>query len=309
MLLKDALDNYCEIIKIERANYIACYTSFLEYCDIYFKSCTLEELSKILDLTDIQNACKYYFESSKKASSLECIQRFLTAIDCFCKFTREENDITWNKLEYKCRNKQMVKDICISLGSELKKKIYLPFDNKKEIAIVEEEIELLNKNNFYQFGQGIIYKLLITYGFKENIIINLKKEDFDADNGTLHITNNENSICIEIEKEILKDLMIYCELNKYTDRTFLFTKNNGLKLTADSMLATLTENVKKKKVANFTPTTIALKGVANLINKELTPGEIKILTDFKIQKIEDVSRYLLIDKNIEEIINKKLSFE
>ena len=98
----------------------------------------------------------------------------------------------------------------------------------------------------------------------------------------------------------------YCELHKYTDREYLFTKSNGTQLTPDSIFATLKERLKKKNITNFTPTTVALQGVSNLIGKGLTIAEIKILTGFETQKIEDVSKYLLTDEKIEELINKKL---
>lgn len=49
-----------------------------------------------------------------------------------------------------------------------------------------------------------------------------------------------------------------------------------------------------------------MQGVANLIEKGLTLQEIKILTGYETQKIEDVSKYLLTDKEIENVINEKL---
>ena len=64
--------------------------------------------------------------------------------------------------------------------------------------------------------------------------------------------------------------------------------------------------MKNLNVHNFTPMTVALQGVANLIEKGLTLQEIKILTGFETQKIEDVSKYLLTDEDIEKAINQKL---
>lgn len=59
-------------------------------------------------------------------------------------------------------------------------------------------------------------------------------------------------------------------------------------------------------ITNFTPTTVALSGVANLIERGLTLGEIKLLTGFETQKIEDVSQYLLTDENVDKVINEKM---
>lgn len=303
--LKQALEDYYKTIKNGRANYQACYNSFLEYCDKYI-NVPFSEMSKALTKIEVEYACKYYFEKSKKATTIEAIQRYLTAIDQFYKYIKGR-DITWEHLEGGCRNKQIVHDICVSLNDELKQKIYLPFDEEKAIKIAEEQIALLNKNNFFQFGQLVIYRLLITYGFKEKVIINIKIEDFSKKEGTLLINGeDEQELRIKLDEEILADLVRYCELHKYPDRTYLFTKSNGTQLTPDSIFTTLKERMKKLDVHNFTPTTVALQGVVNLFEKGLTLQEIKILTKFETQKIEDISKYLLTDEDAEKVINEKL---
>lgn len=303
--LKQVLEDYYKTIKEGRANYRACYNSFLEYCDKYI-NVPLSEMSKSFTKIDIEYACKYYVEKSKKATSIEAVQRFLTAIDQFCKYTKER-EIEWRYLEGGCRNKQIVHDICVSLNDELKQKIYLPFDEEKEVKIAEEQIALLDKDNFFQFGQSVMYRLLSTYGFKEKVIINIKIGDFSKREGTLLINGEEEQeLRIKLDEDILADLVRYCELHKYPNRTYLFTKSNGTQLTPDSIFTTLKERMKKLDVSNFTPTTVALQGVVNLIEKGLTLQEIKILTKFETQKIEDVSKYLLTDEDAEKVINEKL---
>lgn len=303
--LKQALEDYYKTIKEGRANYQACYNSFLEYCDKYI-NVPFSEMSKALTKIEVEYACKYYFEKSKKATTIEAIQRYLTAIDQFYKYIKGR-DITWEHLEGGCRNKQIVHDICVSLNDELKQKIYLPFDEEKAVKTVEEQIALLDKNNFFQFGQSVMYRLLITYGFKEKVIINVKTEDFSKLEGTLLINSEEEQeLRIKLDEDILADLVRYCELHKYPDRLYLFTKSNGTQLTPDSIFTTLKERMKKLDVSNFTPTTVALQGVVNLIEKGLTLQEIKILTKFETQKIEDVSKYLLTDEDAEKVINEKL---
>ena len=304
--LKKALDDYYKTIKEERANYQACYKSFLEYCNQELKLYSLADLAENLTKIDIEQACKYYFETIKRATSIEAIQRFLTAIDQFFSYAKGR-EIEWRYLKEGCRNKQIVHDVCLSLNNELSQKIYLPFDEEKEVKIAKEQIELLNKNNFYQFGQSVMYRLLITYGFKEKIIINIRTEDFNEKEGQLLVgCDEEQRIYIKLEADIWEDLVKYCRMHKYPDRTYLFTKSNGEQLTPDSIFYTLKEKMKKLDIHNFTPTTVALQGVANLIEKGLTLQEIKILTGFETQKIEDVSKYLLTDEEIEKVINEKL---
>ena len=62
----------------------------------------------------------------------------------------------------------------------------------------------------------------------------------------------------------------------------------------------------KMDVANFTPTSVVLYGVANLVEEGLTLAEIKLLNGFETQKIDDVAQYLLTDEDAEELINRKI---
>jgi len=307
LTLKQALDDYYMTIKENRPNYRTCYNSLLEYCDANYPQYSLSEMfENHINIWDIKQACKRYVETSKKATSIEAVQRFLTAVDYFCKYLKE-NNIRCEKLEGGCRKKKIVHDICVSLNNELEQKIYLPFDGEKELEIAEKQIALLNRKNFYQLGQSILYRLLITYGFKEKVIINLKLSDFDHQTGKLLVCcNGENSINVNLAEDIRADLAIYCALNKYQNRVTLFTKSNGASLTPDSIFYTLKTRMKKMNISNFTPTAVALYGVANLIEKGLTLGEIKLLTGFETQKIEDVSQYLLTDEDAEGVINQKI---
>lgn len=305
--LRETIDDYYKTIKETRPNYRTCYNSFLDYCDSYYSQYSLKELFKEhLDILDIKKACRLYIENSKKATSIEAVQRFLTAMDYFYRYLKE-NDIICESLETGCRRKEIVHDICVNLNNELEQKIYLPFDGEQELKIVDEQIALLRNQNFYQLGQSIIYRLLVTYGFKERVVINFKLCDFDRKIGNLLVNyNGENSIYINLPEDICQDLEEYCTLNMYEDRICLFTKSNGTPLTPDSMLGTLKSRLKKMNITNFTPTTVALYGVANLIERGLTLGEIKLLTGFETQKIEDVSQYLLTDENVDEVINEKI---
>lgn len=117
----------------------------------------------------------------------------------------------------------------------------------------------------------------------------------------------ESSISIRLREDIFNDLERYCSLHKEQSRVYLFTKSNGAPLTPDSILGTLKPRMKKLGMSNFTPITVALQGVAALIEKGLTVGEIKILTGFETQKIEDVSKYLLTDVDVEAVMNAKVS--
>ena len=99
----------------------------------------------------------------------------------------------------------------------------------------------------------------------------------------------------------------YCEIHRYPDRDYLFTKSNGNVLSPDSIFAKgIKDKLKRRQVVDFTPTSVALSGVAGLIQKGFTIAEIQILTGFEIQKIVDVSQYLLSDVDVEKTVNEKL---
>ena len=84
------------------------------------------------------------------------------------------------------------------------------------------------------------------------------------------------------------------QLLKYgnTNCYYIKGKNGGLLVDTDwaGTLQAFYRKMKELDIHNFTPTTVALQGVANLIEKGLTLQEIKILTGFETQKIEDISK-------------------
>lgn len=49
-----------------------------------------------------------------------------------------------------------------------------------------------------------------------------------------------------------------------------------------------------------------LTGVQKLLEKGMTIAEIKMITGFRIQKIDDVAEYMLMAQDIEKVINEKL---
>lgn len=305
--LKQALTEHYKIIKTKRPNYWACYSSFLNYCECFPDDSLKELFENKITIWEIKQACKEYIETSERSKSIVAVQRFLSAMDSFYQYI-EKNGIECLSLKSGCRKKEYVYEICTSLNNVLKQKIYLPFDNPEYVKIADEEIGKLKKNNFFRLGQSIIYRLLKLYGFKECVIIAFRKENFDITEGTLLINYDEESnINIQLPDDIFKDLKMYCEIHQYPERTYLFTKSNGKPLASDSIFGRGIKNkLKNRQVVDFTPTSVALSGIARLLQKGLTIGEIQILTGFEAQKIVDVSQYLLSDVDVEKTINDKL---
>lgn len=303
--LKSAFEEYNNLKKEKRRNYNACYASFLDYCDVYSNLGLKELFNNVITLHEIEQACKKYFLSSKKTKSLEAINRFLSAIDLFYSEYLLPRGIKCEPLENGCRNKQVIKWICDGINQDIKQKVYLPLSDD-EVEITKKLVDELDERKFYTFGQKIIFKLFLDYGFKAQVIFDMPQNAFDLENHILTVVIGDNSINVELDDDFVEALKKYCILQKYTDRKYFFTTTKGKKLTSSSVLDSLKQKAIKAQIEGINSTTIALKGIEKLIIKGFTISEIRKFTGFEIQKIIDVSEYILVGKNINEIINEKL---
>ena len=156
-----------------------------------------------------------------------------------------------------------------------------------------------------KFGQKILCNLLLKYGFKLNLLVNLKKADVNDIDGIITIRNKDSVINLSVDKSMVSDIRQYNMVHRYPNREYFFLNTKGKKITSSSALATIQE--KLEEVNNINTTTLALKGVSKLIQKGLTLSEIKYLTGFETKKIEDVSRWLMNQEDVESVINNKLN--
>lgn len=212
--------------------------------------------------------------------------------------------IECSALEGGCRNNEMIEDIEKCLNTKLKQEIYCPIDDKIEIEIIKI-CNNLKKSDFYKFGQKILCNLLLKYGFKLNLLVNLKKADVNDIDGIITIRNKDSVINLSVDKSMVSDIRQYNMVHRYPNRKYFFLNTKGKKITSSSALATIQE--KLEEVNNINTTTLALKGVSKLIQKGLTLSEIKYLTGFETKKIEDVSRWLMNQEDVESVINNKLN--
>jgi len=212
--------------------------------------------------------------------------------------------IECSALEGGCRNNEMIEDIEKCLNTKLKQEIYCPIDDKIEIEIIKI-CNNLKKSDFYKFGQKILCNLLLKYGFKLNLLVNLKEADVNDIDGIITIRNKDSVINLSVDKSMVSDIRQYNMVHRYPNREYFFLNTKGNKITSSSALATIQE--KLEEVNNINTTTLALKGVSKLIQKGLTLSEIKYLTGFETKKIEDVSMWLMNQEDVESVINNKLN--
>lgn len=297
-----------DVKKAGRSEYNACYDSLLFYLDSrsenYSKK-TVQEILDSLSMVEIEHAGKNYFESSKKTKTEQAIHRFLLAMDYFNKYCLKKRGIECKALTGGCHNKNTFYNIVNMINGISESKIYLPL-NESEIVLVNKCVEKLDCKDFYSLEQKIICQLLMTYGFKSHRIIDFLKDDFCYEEKTLTISSELGDIVLKLENYICEELLLLNEIHKFQDRLFLFTNRVGKKLTPGSIIGSaLKDNIKREGVTSFNPTTTGLYGVVKILNKNLSIGEIVALTGFDATKIEDISNYVLTEKDISEVINSK----
>lgn len=305
--LKIALKTHFESLKSSKKgeNYRQCYQAFLNYCDIYGE-CDLKDLfnNKLLR-QDIVGACELYYNTSTKVHSKEAIKRFLSAMDLFYKdYIKKMGGINCSTLETGCRNNKMIDEVEKRLNIKLTEEIYYPINDEVENQIINI-CDNLKKDDFYKFGQKILCNLLLKYGFKLKLLVNLKMADVDSVKGIITIRNKDHKIKLEIDKDMICDINQYNKIHRYPDREYFFLNKKGKKITSSSAMLSVQEKL-GNECNNVHATALALKGVSKLIQKGLNISEIKYLTGFETKKIEDVSKYLVDQEDVEYVINNKL---
>lgn len=303
--LNIAVKEYFAHKKNERENYGQCYVAFGEYCKSIQYSGLKDLFNNKITEYELVHSCMLYFQNSKKAKGIEAINRYLSAIDSFySEYISKLGGITCPALEHGCRNKELIANICRNLQQDLKREIYVPISNN-ELNNLYTVLNQLKVNNYFQYGQKVICELLLHYGFKLNIIISLSMADVDLKKGYIRVNNRRGIYSIKIHKNILSHMNCYNQIHPYPDRTYFFTNTKGQRLNSNSILPTVKAKLSTTQ-NNITATTIALNGIALLIEKGLTISEIMRITGFEIQKIVDVSEYLIGTNDIDKILNEKL---
>lgn len=145
---------------------------------------------------------------------------------------------------------------------------------------MEEVIKTLNCESHYQYGQIVRYRLMLEYGFKSEVLINLRLEQFDEETLSLNIEYDEDThFKLFLDEELGNMLKRYCEMNCKKDRKWLFTNSNGKKIASLYIMDELRKRAKENfNIAGFSPIATGLTGVQKLLEKGMTIAEIKMLT-------------------------------
>ncbi len=256
----------------------------------------------------IVEACRTYVEGSKKAKTVQAINRYLIAIDKFYVNYIKKQGIICDELEAGCHRKEVINDVANSMNEKLgSRKITLPM-KPDEIEAMEEVIQTLNCESHYQYGQIVRYRLMLQYGFKSEVLLDLRLEQFDEETLSLNLECDEDThFKLFLDEELGNMLKRYCEMNCKKDRKWLFTNSNGKKIASPYIMDELRKRAKESfNIAGFSSMATALTGVQKLLERGMTSAEIKMITGFTIQKIDDVAQYMLIAQDIEKVINEKL---
>lgn len=79
-------------------------------------------------------------------------------------------------------------------------------------------------------GQKILCNLLLEYGFKLNLLVNLKKTDVNDKDGIITIRNNANVINLRLDKSMVCDIRQYNRAHRYPNREHFFLNTKGKKI-------------------------------------------------------------------------------
>lgn len=171
---------------------------------------------------------------------------------------------------------------------------------------MEEVIRTLNCESHYQYGQIVRYRLMLEYGFKSEVLVDLRLNQFDEETLSINLEYDADThFKLFLNEKLGNMVKRYCEMNCKKDRKWLFTNSNGKKIASPYIMDELRKRA-KDNIAGFSPMATGLTGVQKLLEKGMTIAEIKMLTGFGIKKIDDVAEYMLIAQDIEKVINEKL---
>lgn len=309
--LERALNNYKKNMDANRKGDAACYDSFFKYCEE--EGLSKYPLKKLfveyISMHSIVEACRTYVEGSKKAKTEQAINRYLIAMDKFYANYIKKQGIICDELEAGCHRKEVINDVVNSMNEKLgSRKVVLPM-KPDEIEAMEEVIKTLNCESHYQYGQIVRYRLMLEYGFKSEVLLDLRLEQFDEETLSLNLEYDEDThFKLFLDEELGNMLKRYCEMNSKRDRKLLFTNANGTKIVSSRIMDELRKRAKESfNIAGFSSMATGLTGVQKLLEKGMTSAEIKMITGFTIQKIDGVAEYMLMAQDIEKVINEKLS--
>ena len=293
--------------KYERYNYKPCLAAFEAYCTKTYPEYSLKELfENAICMDDIIQSGKLYFTTSEKASSKEAIDRFLSAMDFFYKHDLKKMGIQCNCMEDGCRHNEISERIELALGEKLKKKTYHPITAEEEER-VNTLADSLDDTKFYTYGQKIIYRLLLRYGFKPGYVIEMKKADIDLENNTLRVQNGRyEAIYLCVSEELTFMFKKYMDMQPYKESKYLFTTSKGKKLKKNAVFISLQDKIVAAGMHNISSIPIALRGVEKLLGEGLLVSEIVRLTGFSVNTIANVADYMLRDVDVSKSINEKI---
>lgn len=220
----------------------------------------------------------------------------------------KKQGIICDELEAGCHRKEVINDVVNSMNEKLgSRKVVVPM-KPDEIEAMEEVIKTLNCESHYQYGQIVRYRLMLEYGFKSEVLLDLRLEQFDEETLSLNLEYDEDThFKLFLDEELGNMLKRYCEMNSKKDRKLLFTNANGTKIVSSRIMDELRKRAKESfNIVGFSSMATGLTGVQKLLEKGMTSAEIKMITGFTIQKIDDVAQYMLMAQDIEKVINKKL---
>lgn len=311
---------FSNIIKDSTPDYAAMYGYLIQYLNNKYAN---EEISvnnfltKEFTMRDIIKSCVWYLEHSN-ARSVTAIQKYLNAMTkLYVSFLKPKG--------YDNRNfdeiipfSQLQSDVKEALSKKkLQEKISFPAIIDSDCKVIFDYFKHNKRPSFVRSQISIIFKLLMTFGFKFRRIKYIRVQDFNFNQKCLFIEIDDGEmLSLDLPSALAIEIKEYIDNpQRPVDSYYMFLNTEGHTISPDflsyyfSEAKKMCKNADKNGLNRFTATGLAKYAICNMIKQGMNPSIIKLITgmddiviDYCIDEVFGLNNRI----NLNQYINVKL---
>lgn len=259
---------------------------------------------------DIIDAGIKYIDNTTKVISESSITKYLNSITDFYKKiiqVKYPNSSLNSVLNFQ----DLYSDIRQNVKKDLLPTESYPHIGKDEYKFVNSHISVLSSMTGKNFSISVIYRLMLLFGFKLEIVENLKAKNYDSEKRTLCLESkfSNKELSLELPYNLSRDMSI--QKSKDVGSPYLFVNDGGNKIDSDYFADDL-KDLKAEaakygfKKACFTLSGFSKFGVINMLVEGLNPLTVKDvsgISDTNLKYCEKQAIFLLERENLNHHIN------
>ena len=298
--LKQLGEEYkCQLSQKTQKSYVPIINAFILHINDVFsdKNETVDAIfTHLITRRVIEDAGLTYIESDK-VTSVAGVSKYLTVVGDFY-FNLIHERYPQNIL----RNynfQESYKNILMRTGKTLEEKKSFDHISKEDYKKLKDFFRNSDNLSTKQRAANVAMQLMLLYGFKIGIINDLKKDDFDEEQGVL-IVNRK--YLLELPFTLAREIASMKRSNDYS--VYLFSGKNGQKTNNNHF----DYDIKRLKdeqdlqIDNLTTSSLTKYAIINLFEQGLNPTTISEITGAK----SDVLEYCQMEaaNNLQTISNR-----